>query len=182
MILEIGPPVGDRTFAGSVTVDCLVRDGVDFVARWGYESLPFPDQHFDYVYSSHVLEHISWMRTKEALREVWRILRPGGRCEIWVPDFAIICRTYALGQFPPDDWTPHNEERSLLKWVAGRLFCGLGEGEGYWHRACFDAPYLKACFCEAGFAEVQQLVRPPDAQRVNHEFINLGVSGIRPEA
>lgn len=40
------------------------------------ESLPFPDETFDMVYSSHVLEHIP-DRTK-ALNEIYRVLKVGG--------------------------------------------------------------------------------------------------------
>ncbi|MBI3506437.1 MAG: class I SAM-dependent methyltransferase [Proteobacteria bacterium] len=38
--------------------------------------LPFPDGHFDYVFSSSVLEHI--LDIKGALAELRRVLRPGG--------------------------------------------------------------------------------------------------------
>ena len=40
------------------------------------ESLPFADNSFDFVYSWGVLHHTP--NTPQALREVWRVLRPGG--------------------------------------------------------------------------------------------------------
>lgn len=40
------------------------------------EALPFPDQTFDMVYSSHVLEHIP--DQQKALKEIYRVLKPGG--------------------------------------------------------------------------------------------------------
>jgi ubiquinone/menaquinone biosynthesis C-methylase UbiE len=40
------------------------------------ESMPFPDDSFDMVYSSHVLEHIPMQA--QALREIFRVLKPGG--------------------------------------------------------------------------------------------------------
>ena len=42
--------------------------------------VPFPDASFDLVYASHVLEHIK--EDDEALREIRRILRPGGHCGV----------------------------------------------------------------------------------------------------
>jgi len=40
------------------------------------EELPFDDNSFDMVYSSHVLEHIP--NPERALREIYRVLKPGG--------------------------------------------------------------------------------------------------------
>jgi SAM-dependent methyltransferase len=49
----------------------------------GGESLPFPDNHFDYAISLQVLEHVEDPRP--LLEEMYRVLKPGGeaaiRCE-----------------------------------------------------------------------------------------------------
>jgi len=45
--------------------------------------LPFADESYDFVCASHVLEHIEDDRL--ALREVWRILKPGGIAILPVP-------------------------------------------------------------------------------------------------
>lgn len=45
--------------------------------------LPFPDESFDLIICSHVLEHIS--DDKEALNELLRILKPGARAVLLVP-------------------------------------------------------------------------------------------------
>ncbi|MGH9197140.1 MAG: class I SAM-dependent methyltransferase [Acidimicrobiia bacterium] len=47
--------------------------------------LPFPDESFDVVIASEVLEHIP--DDVEAMREFERILRPGGRLAVTVPRF-----------------------------------------------------------------------------------------------
>jgi SAM-dependent methyltransferase len=44
------------------------------------EDLPFPDNHFDYVYSFGVLHHAD--DTERCIREVHRVLRPGGEARI----------------------------------------------------------------------------------------------------
>jgi SAM-dependent methyltransferase len=46
-------------------------------------ALPFADQSYDFVYASHVLEHI--MDDQKALSEIRRILKPGGIAVLPVP-------------------------------------------------------------------------------------------------
>lgn len=47
-------------------------------------SIPLPDEHFDVVIASQILEHV--IRRRLLLREVARVLRPGGQAFIFVPD------------------------------------------------------------------------------------------------
>jgi len=46
------------------------------------EHLPFADESFDFVYSWGVLHHSP--DTPQAIREVWRILRPGGKTRVMI--------------------------------------------------------------------------------------------------
>jgi SAM-dependent methyltransferase len=46
------------------------------------ENLPFPTGAFDLVYSWGVLHHSP--DTKKAIREVWRVLRPGGKARVMI--------------------------------------------------------------------------------------------------
>ena len=50
--------------------------------------LPFDDDTVDYVYSSHLLEHLRQADALRLLREVHRVLKPGGWVRICVPDLA----------------------------------------------------------------------------------------------
>jgi SAM-dependent methyltransferase len=47
--------------------------------------LPFPDGSFDHAYSVSVLEHIAEPGDEQALRELSRVVRPGGRVLISLP-------------------------------------------------------------------------------------------------
>jgi predicted SAM-dependent methyltransferase len=58
------------------------------------KGVSFPDEEFDVVYHSHVLEHFSHQRAPIFLRECWRVLKPGGTIRIAVPDLERIAKTY----------------------------------------------------------------------------------------
>lgn len=170
--LEIGPgdcPV-DRQWD---LLDVERGPGIDVVARWGDEKLPVADDTYDLVYASHVLEHIPWFKTDRALGEVFRILKPGGILEVWVPDFDKILEAYRAGRCG-DDWRKHNPRSDPWRWFNGRLFT-YGPDPN-WHRAVFDARSLRGCLEQAGFGNVHKLTEP---RGYDHGAINLGMRGKR---
>ena len=50
-------------------------DGKNTRAKIDITKMSFPDDHFDAIYCSHVLEHVT--EDIKAIREFWRILKPG---------------------------------------------------------------------------------------------------------
>lgn len=56
--------------------------------------IPFPDQSFDVVYHSHVLEHFPKAEALRFVRECFRVLRPGGIIRVAVPDLECLARLY----------------------------------------------------------------------------------------
>jgi SAM-dependent methyltransferase len=55
---------------------------------------PFPDGHFDVVYSSHTIEHFAPETAEAILRECRRVLKRGGIIRTVVPDLESTCREY----------------------------------------------------------------------------------------
>jgi len=141
---------------------------VDVVAD-AAERLPFPDDLYDVIYASHVLEHMAWQRTVAVLAEWRRVLRPGGLLEVWVPDFGRIVQAF-ITRVLPDGWLRENGGGDPFLWAVGRLF-GVGGSEHNWHRSAFDATHLESCLRRAGFADVFPLARPRGA---DHGIVNLG--------
>jgi SAM-dependent methyltransferase len=58
------------------------------------KGIPAGDATVDVVYHSHVLEHIDRPRVQGFLREVHRVLKPGGIQRVVIPDWEELCRDY----------------------------------------------------------------------------------------
>jgi len=57
-------------------------------------SLPFPDQSFEVVYHSHVIEHLRRSAAERLMKECFRILTHGGILRVATPDFERLIRLY----------------------------------------------------------------------------------------
>ncbi len=115
MILDVGSRDVNGTFRRLfpnhpyVGIDIEPGDGVDVVvAPYSY---PFPDNHCDVIISGSTLEHVrcpwKWMR------EVARILKPGGRLCVIVP------YAYPYHEHPVDCWRVYPEGLRALFEDAG---------------------------------------------------------------
>jgi predicted SAM-dependent methyltransferase len=81
--LNIG--CGDRYKKGWVNID-FVSSSQGVLKHDLTKPLPFSDDSFDFVYSSHVLEHFGAEDALKLLVEMRRVLRVGGVCRVVVPD------------------------------------------------------------------------------------------------
>jgi predicted SAM-dependent methyltransferase len=89
--LNIG--AGETPIPGFLSIDAKTGDDAF--------RLPYPDGSVDEVYSSHCLEHLHHTRTLEALTEWVRVLRPGGRLRVAVPDFDRVFAERQAGRMSP---------------------------------------------------------------------------------
>lgn len=80
MKLDLG--CGPYRPEGFIGVDSRLQPGVDIVADLNC-SWPFKDSSVVFVRASHIFEHLS--EPLFTMAELFRILKPGGRCEIDVP-------------------------------------------------------------------------------------------------
>jgi predicted SAM-dependent methyltransferase len=143
------------------------------IGEWGSpHRLPFNDETFDLVYAAHVLEHVPWMHTGRALAEAYRILKPGGVIEIWVPNFAYLVECYRE-QECGDDWRHENPNDDPMTWLNGRLFTYGPEPN--FHKACFDSRSLRGHLRAAGFNDAHRIDRCETERGHKHGRISLGV-------
>jgi SAM-dependent methyltransferase len=91
---------------GWTNCDRLPGDGVDFACdlRAG---LPVPDGWFDYAVGIHVLQDLAYDDIPRALRELRRVLKPGGCLRVGVPDLDRAIDGYRRGDhsyfYVPDE-------------------------------------------------------------------------------
>jgi SAM-dependent methyltransferase len=76
------------------------------------EALPYPDDHFDLVFSNEVIEHVDDDRATAA--EMVRVTKPGGTVVAFAPNRlypfethgAYVCGRYVFGNIPLVNWLP----------------------------------------------------------------------------
>jgi len=88
MKLHLG--CGRRFIPGFVHIDVVDHPHVDHVSS--IDNLSFlQDGSVELIYNCHVLEHFKRREVARVLGEWYRVLAPGGRLRISVPDFAALC-------------------------------------------------------------------------------------------
>jgi len=96
--------------------------------------LPYPDGSISEIRASHILEHFTFAEAKDALTEWTRVLKPGGRIRIAVPDVDKVLA----------DNSPH------------RLFYLMGgqTDENDIHKSAYDKKRLTAIMAQSGLIDI----------------------------
>lgn len=159
--LKVNLGSGDTPIPGFLNVDALPdAPGVDLVADISKPPLPIEDGSADIVYASHVLEHFPHGETLGLLRDWRRVLRPGGRLLVAVPDLEVVGRMLVErhGWFTPPN----------APWV-GAVYGGQKDQYDF-HKAGFTAPWLAYLLGEAGFGEVRRVDRFEGIERTDTSY------------
>lgn len=90
-LLNVGCGATYHTAWVNLDVEPLSRDVLRHHAA---SPLPFEDCSFDACYSSHLIEHLSPVDARLLLKEMHRVLKPGGIIRVVVPDLESIVRLY----------------------------------------------------------------------------------------
>lgn len=68
------------------------------------KGLPYDDNSFDYIYTSHFLEHVKKNEAIKIIKECHRVLKPQGWIRIVVPDFKLLVNKYIKNELSVDDF------------------------------------------------------------------------------
>lgn len=127
-------------------LNALAGEGVDFLGDLRDLS-SFADESFDAVYASHVLEHLSYNAVLvDALKGVRRILRPGGKFMVSVPDLDVLCRLFV-----------HDKLNGQDRFQVMRMMFG-GQLDAYdFHYVGLNGEFLSSFLVQAGFKEAYRV-------------------------
>jgi ubiquinone/menaquinone biosynthesis C-methylase UbiE len=64
------------------------------------QGLPIPDHSVELLYCSHILEHLTLGELRQALKNCYRHLKPGGTFRLVVPDLEVMAKAYLTSDEP----------------------------------------------------------------------------------
>lgn len=127
----------NRPIPGFTGIDCDIHPGVDLVGDVGDLSR-FEDNSVGEIYGSHVLEHFPHTQTLRVLTEWHRVLEPGGKLYVAVPDFERAVELYGV--------------MGLNDWIVN-LLSGDQIYKTAFHYNLFDEARLSGLLAQAGFVD-----------------------------
>jgi predicted SAM-dependent methyltransferase len=130
---------------GWKTLDAVAGPEVDYVVDCRDLSR-FEPHSFEALYASHVLEHIPYAEVQRTLKEWHRVLKPGGKLMVAVPDMNILSQLFAKPEVKGDD-----------KFLVMQMMFG-GQSDAYdFHHVGFDLEILGVHLFNAGFEDIRRV-------------------------
>lgn len=133
---------------GWVNSDVMALPGVDVPADIR-KGLPLPSDYFDYIVSIHALPEIPYRDLDPALRELHRVLRPGGVLRLSLPDLDKAIQAYQTGDV--DYFLIGDDE---IQTLSGKMIVQL-----LWYgqsRSMFTYEFTEELLQRNGFQNIQR--------------------------
>jgi SAM-dependent methyltransferase len=145
VVLKLNLCCGDDVRPGYINIDVRRTRPNVLVLDLERELLkPFPDDSVEEVVARDCIEHISWRRVEDLLRDIYRVLKCNGRVYIQVPDLEAIARKVIMN--------PDFCFGDLCGWKAVSFWVyGAQDHEYNYHKAGFTIPTLRRLLETVGF-------------------------------
>ena len=138
-----------------------------------------PDKSFDYVYSEHMIEHLTYTQAEIMIKECSRILKPGGKIRIATPDMQFL-----LDLMNPEktqvqkDYINYITEKDIKSNIYSDCFVINNFFYNYTHRFIFSKEILQKLLSDNGFNtfEFQKpgISNDPNLTNIEHHGFVIG--------
>jgi predicted SAM-dependent methyltransferase len=166
---------------GWVTEDALVHV-VDYPSDLDIrrcdvtKGISFDDISVDYIYTSHMLEHLRKEDTMFVFKECYRVLKQGGILRVVVPDLKLYVKEY----LDTEESSDGNDIPAADKFMDGIMLQGIGEVRHSFykimckrHQWMYDFESLAKRLYDCGFSKVKECKLGegslPDVQYIEQE-------------
>lgn len=146
---------GDHVLKGWINSDCDPQSD-DIFPLDATKLFPFIDNQFDYVFSEHMIEHMTFPQGLRMLNECHRVLKSGGKMRIATPDLRFLIDLYR------DDKS--ELQNAYIKWATDTFIQGprfytdtfiINNFFKAWgHKFIYDEGTLRNALGQAGFSHI----------------------------
>lgn len=113
--------------------------------------LPFPESSVDFIFNEHFIEHLGVDEGQVAIRDLMRVLKPGGVMRIATPDLEYVVYKYTTLPIAKDTSLSKFSSLNNIKTKAERINAGFR----FWgHKWLYDWEELERRLIEAGCAKM----------------------------
>jgi len=183
---ELEATAGRRLNLGSGAAPMQFWMNLDESEEWPAEihahvpPLPFDDESLDDIYCGHLIEHLTRDEARELVAECYRILTPGGRLGVLVPDTREIMKRYLAGaidavEYPLGTW---QYVANLDHMCAMFLYSTVQPSQHLWS---YDLQTLARLIGSAGFVDLAEMDRYTDPRIAQGAWYQCGIDGYKPK-
>jgi len=147
---------GVRRLDGWLNTDIALAPGV--MQLDATKPFPFADNTFSYVFTEHMIEHVSFADAASMLRECYRVMKFGGVIRVTTPNLASFVGLYGKTLSPL--------QRGYLNWFCGSMadsdcpstpcFAINAIFRLWGHQFIYDEETLTDALLKAGFGEIRR--------------------------